>query len=231
MKDGLKVKMIIAEAALELVPHEIVGHPSVLKNAAKRRKRPAETLLDVSLHYHAMTRLRDRQKRGRPDILHLTLLELLSSPLNIEGTLELYIHTYGDYGIEINPRTKIPRNYIRFVGLMEQLLSYGRVPKNSVKPLMTARPATFEDVLRGTGSKSCILLSEDGEITSPEKICSEALVSGDPLVIGGFPHGDFREDVKALSRKTYAVYHRPLDAWVVASRLAYACEKKLKILL
>ncbi len=225
-----KVVFVIAEAALELVPPEISGHPAVVKNAKRRGKKPSETLLDVSLHYSAMRKLRDREKRGRPDILHITLLNLLSSPLNLEGLMEIYVHTYGDYVVAIDPSIKLPRNYLRFVGLMEQLLTLGRIPPKSDSPLMKAYPSTFRNFIRDAGFESCILLDEGGELASPEYICKEALRKGAPVIIGGFPHGKFSEEVSALCTSSYSIYHRPLDAWVVASRLASGCEKTLKIL-
>ncbi|MEM4586704.1 MAG: 16S rRNA methyltransferase, partial [Desulfurococcaceae archaeon] len=118
-----KLHIALVESALETVPKEIIDHPAVVKNARRRGKKPWEVLLDVSLHYHAMKNLKDWFKRGRPDIVHVTLLEALESPLNRSGLLEIYIHTYGDYVLFIDPETRIPRNYNRFVGLIEQVFA------------------------------------------------------------------------------------------------------------
>lgn len=225
------MKVILAEAAIELVPPEIARHPAIKKSAARRNKKPTNMLLDISLHYHAMRKLREKEKRGRPDILHVSLLELLSSPLNIEGKLRTYVHTYGDYGIIIDPSTRIPRNYNRFVGLIEQLLSEGKVPPDSDKPLMTAFPATFETLLKTINAKATIILSEDGKLESPENICKHSLERDLPIVIGAFPHGNFSQEVIATAEEIYSIYHKPLDAWVVASRIIYACEKLLGILI
>ncbi|MEM4684334.1 MAG: 16S rRNA methyltransferase, partial [Thermosphaera sp.] len=64
-----KLRIVILEAGLELVPKSIANHPSILKNAARRGKKPSEVLLDVSIHYPAMKKLPDKLKRGRPDIV------------------------------------------------------------------------------------------------------------------------------------------------------------------
>ena len=93
------IRLILAESSIELVPRDIIGHPSVLKTAKRRGKKPTEILLDISLHYHAMKKLRDRHKRGRPDIVHVSLLEALSSPLNLEGKLEVIVHTISDLSL------------------------------------------------------------------------------------------------------------------------------------
>ncbi|HID51049.1 MAG TPA: 16S rRNA methyltransferase, partial [Anaerolineae bacterium] len=40
MKRRGRLKLVLAEAALELVPRELWGHPSVYKSARKRGKSP-----------------------------------------------------------------------------------------------------------------------------------------------------------------------------------------------
>ncbi len=223
------IKVILAESALELVPREIASHPAVINTARRRGKSPNEILLDTSLHYHAMKKLRERHKRGRPDIIHVTLLELLSSPLNLEGKLEVIIHTINDYVIRVDPTTRIPRNYNRFVGLIEQLFKEGKVPPNSPKPLMEVVAMSFSGLMKELGTDSIILLEEVGELVSTEEVCRVAIEESLPIVIGGFPHGDFSPEVKAYAKYSYSIYHKPLDTWVVASRVVSACEKILKI--
>ena len=46
------------------------------------------------------------------------LLTLLDSPLNKAGRLKVYVHTRKNVLIEINPRTRIPRTFKRYSGLM-----------------------------------------------------------------------------------------------------------------
>ncbi|MFN3268752.1 MAG: 16S rRNA methyltransferase [Zestosphaera sp.] len=225
------VKIVIAEASLELVPREICNHAAVIKSAKLRNKKPTEILLDKSVHYHAMKNLPDSMKRGRPDIVHVTLLEMLSSPLNMEGKLQVFVHTYGDYVIEVNPEIRIPRNYNRFVSLIEQLFREGVVPPEARKPLLRIFPSTITSLLKKLGVPGLILLNEKGVLVSPKKICEEALKKDLPIVIGGFPHGEFSNEVVANAVATYSIYHKPLDAWVVASIIVHACEEHLKIIL
>ncbi|MEM0014436.1 MAG: 16S rRNA methyltransferase [Zestosphaera sp.] len=225
------LKVVIAEASLEPVPREICMHPAVLKNARLRGKKPTEVLLDKSIHYHAMKDLPNAGKRGRPDIVHIVLLELLSSPLNIEGRLQVFIHTCGDYVIEVSSETHIPRNYNRFVGLMEQLFISGSTPPDSEKPLLRLYPSTITNLLRKLDVPGAILLDEKGTPNSPRSVCREALNGGFPVIIGGFPHGEFSDEVVANAVATYSIYHKPLDAWAVASILVHSCEEVLKIIL
>ncbi|HDD26678.1 MAG TPA: 16S rRNA methyltransferase [Acidilobales archaeon] len=223
------INLILAESSIELVPREIWNHPVILKHARKRKKRPGEMLLDISLHYFAMRNLSMREKRGRPDIVHISLLNALSSPLNIVGKLRVYIHTLNDYVIFVNPATRIPRNYNRFVGLIEQLLIEGKVPPDADKPLMYVKPLSFRNLLRELGFDGAILLSEKGRLVKPEDICRLCVERGLPIVIGGFPHGDFSNEVKSLTVEAFSIFPKPLDTWVVVSRVIEGCERILGI--
>jgi len=115
------LSLVLVEAALELVPAEILGHPSVRRNAKRRGKRPEETLLDRSLHHYAMTGLPGQEKRGRPDILHFCLLEAMGSPLNRSGNLRVWVSTQRGRLIEVDPSTRPPRDCNRSKSLMERV--------------------------------------------------------------------------------------------------------------
>jgi len=225
-----EVVLVLAESALEMVPREIASHPSVRRWALRRGKSPLETLLDVSVHYHAMRNLPNREKRGRPDIVHVSLLEALSSPLNLEGRLRVVVHTVGDYVLFVDPRTGIPRNYMRFVGLVEQAFKYGKVPPDSEKPLIEVVALSFPKLLQELGVNGIVLLDETGTLEKPEAVCSKTLEEGLPIVIGGFQHGDFSSVVKSYAKYTYSIYRRPLDTWTVVSRVLSGCERLLEIL-
>jgi rRNA small subunit pseudouridine methyltransferase Nep1 len=225
-----KLRLALLESALELVPKEIWGHPAVSKNARRRGKKPGETLLDVSLHYHAMLKLRDREKRGRPDIVHVTLLNVLESPLNKEGFLEVYVHTYSNKVVFIDPSVRIPRNYNRFVGLMEQLLTRGKVPPGADKPLMHVEAMNIKELVEHLGVDGLILLSAEGEMKPLGEIVSEATNNNMLIGIGGFAHGTFREETLKTASRIYSIYKEPLTAWIVASRLIGKAEEILKIL-
>jgi len=73
--------LVLVEAALETVPLGILGHPSVRRNAKRRKKRTVETLLNRSLHHHAMERLKENLRRGRPDIANVCLTQQSSQLL------------------------------------------------------------------------------------------------------------------------------------------------------
>lgn len=224
------INLILLESSLELVPPEIASHPAVIKNARRRGKKPLETLLDTSLHYHAMKNLKDREKRGRPDIVHISLLNALESPLNKCGLLRIYIHTYEGHIIFIDPSTRIPRNYNRFVGLMEQLLVYGKVPPDADKPLMYVKTMRLDNLFEVINVKGLILLRERGRRAKPSEIIAEALSKNYAIGIGGFPHGDFSDNILRYSNREYSIYDESLHTWVVLSRIIVAAEDYLGIL-
>lgn len=210
--------MLLAEAELELVPKSIRGHPAVSMSAKKRGKRSGQILLDASLHHSAMQRLDDWEGRGRPDIAHSFLVLCLDSIANVEGELRVLVHTRNNELIEVDPTTRIPKNYNRFVGLMEDLFVKGAVP-NKENPLLTMRGgATIEDVIRGTGVESVLALSVDGRRMELDELFGE--LGGDVLcVVGGFPKGDFKGKVYELCTHKVSIHGETLKVWTVTSEI------------
>src|SRR4051812_38012604 len=117
------ISLVIAEAAIESVPTQLIDHPSVKNHAQRQGRPPTEILLDRSYHHSAMihSNLKSGWKRGRPDIVHFALMEALSTPLFIEGRLNVYLHTINDKLISIGENLRIPKSYFRFEALMIDL--------------------------------------------------------------------------------------------------------------
>jgi len=219
----------IVEAALELVPEDIAGHPAVVAAARARGRPPEQTLLDESLHHPAMENLPDRGKRGRPDIVHRCLLSALDSVLNREGHLALFLHTYNDQIVEVNPKTRLPRRFTRFVGLMEQLLQAKRVPPRG-PPLLRLRGRSLAVHLRQIEPSRIFLLAEDGDPTPPGELADQLASESLPLVlVGGFAHGDFTSTTRQLADKIVRLDPDPLPASTAISMVIHALETKLKL--
>jgi len=217
--------LVLLETALELVPPAIASHPSVIKSAKRRGKSPSEILLDVSLHYHAMKNLEKRHKRGRPDIAHISLLEALESPLNKANYLKIAIHTIEGHAIFIDPSTRIPRNYNRFIGLVEQLFREGKIPPKSSKPLIYIKTTTLIRLLEELGAQGLILLREVCEKKPLGEIVKTAIIEKMAIGIGGFPHGDFDESTIAHANLCYSIYEKPLTTFIVVSRVISSAER------
>jgi len=223
-----RLHLLLAEAGLELVPRELWSHPAVRATARRRMKRPGEILLDVSLHMLAMSGLRDREKRGRPDIVHFCTLLALGSLLNRAGLLEVHIHTYGGKVIGVAPHVRLPRNYNRFVGLMEQLLLEGRVPPSSKEPLLWVEEGGLEDLLKRASPSRVFLLSEKGSLRTAKALAEELVREEEPMaVIGCFQAGDFRDALYEIADEVVSISKATLDAWVVTAKLLCSIEDVL----
>jgi len=224
-----KLVVVVVEAAIELVPEELWDHPSVRAYAARRGKKPGEILLDRSYHHAAMKRIPEAEKRGRPDITHFTLLEVLGSPLNKRGLVEVYVQARSGHIIWVNPETRLPRVYERFKGLIEKLYKVPVVEADG-KVLLRLEEASLEDLLERLNPDLRILLSERGELMKWSKLGELITSARKPLImIGGFPHGDFRRSVYQLADKVVSIWPEALDAWIIASRVISIVENALKL--
>ncbi len=214
--------LILADSELEIVPKEIQGHPSVVKHAKLRKKRPSNLLLDATYHHQAIRSKygEEAERRGRPDIVHFFLMNAQESILNQEGKLRVYVHTRNNDVIFIKPETRLPKSYPRFIGLMENLFHNGAVP-NVDEPLMWIEKMSLQSLVERIGARS-VVLSENGrkvalrEYEIPEDVT---------IIIGGFPHGDFLSNV-SFAEEIISIYDGTLMAWVAAYEIIGAYERK-----
>ncbi|MCD6261004.1 MAG: 16S rRNA methyltransferase [Thaumarchaeota archaeon] len=224
-----KLILVIVEAAVELVPEEIRGHPSVRAEARRRGKRVDEILLDRSYHHAAMKDLPENWKRGRPDITHFTLLEALGSPLNRLGLLETYVQLRDGHVIWINPETRLPRVYERFKGLIEKLYMEP-VVKVDEKILLKMERKALKNLIDELRPDLKILLSEDGEEVGWKELGELIISHQKPMImVGGFPRGDFSPETKKHADKIVRIWPTPLEAWTVTSRILCIIEQNLNI--
>jgi len=218
-----RLRIVLLESPLELVPEPLWGHPQVRRSAERYGIGIEDLLLDKSLHYNAMAVLPQKWKRGRPDIVHVTLLNILDSPLAERGLIEVYVHVYDGRVFRVEPHTRLPKNYERFKGLMAQLLREGRVPPGG-DPLIYKAYDSLAGLVEEYGR--LILLWERGEPASPPMVAARGLATGAPLGIGMFPRGDFRRSTLRKAGEYYSLYRgTPLKAWTVASRILAALEE------
>jgi len=217
--------LILAESALETIPKGLWGHPSIRRHSKRRGKHPQFLLLDRSYHHTAMKNLEEGEKRGRPDIIHFALLEALGSPLNKEGLLQTYVHTFHDCVITVNPEARLPRNYLRFVGLVEQLFESGRVPLTGPALLKLERK-TLPQLLHEIKPSHVTAFSRKGKSQLLEEAVSKLSEKEKPaVVIGGFPRGHFSETTIRLTKEVVCIDPEMLEAWTVTSRVIYEYER------
>ncbi|MFX1577817.1 MAG: 16S rRNA methyltransferase [Promethearchaeota archaeon] len=219
----------LIQTALELIPAHLVNHPIVLDNAHSRGKAPQDLLLDERLHAKAFATVPDAKKRGRPDIVHRSLLVALDSVLAKEGQLELFIHTYGGDIIQVKAGTRLPRRISRFIGLMEQLLVNKRVPLRG-EPLLQIVPGTLETFLSELNPSRIILLSEKGEPTTPSQLAQVLIKESRPVVlVGGFAHGDPTEDLLHMVDQQVSFDPETLATSTIIGMLIHSMEHVLDL--
>jgi len=212
---------VLVESALELVPKEIRKHTAVANDAKRRGKDASEILLDRSFHHSAMAKLSDSEKRGRPDLVHTTLLSVTGTPLYAEGLIKAFVHTYDGLVLEVAEKTRIPKNYLRFRGLMEETLA--ERPKQG---LIKVHSMGVKELVRMVSSGGVFGLSVQGKMMTPEELAKMVTASKNPTVIvGGFPHGHFSPETLSVTDQLVRIHAKPLEAHVVASRVIYEVEK------
>jgi len=223
------LNLILTESALETIPEKLWKHPSIQKYAKLRRKHPRFLMLDRSYHHRAMKSLEQNAKRGRPDIVHFALLEALGSPLNKERLLQVYVHTFNDYVITVNPKTRLPRNYSRFVSLIEQLFEYGRIPPQQTEnALLLLKRKTLPQLIREIKPSYVMAFSRTGKPYTLEEAISKLSRENKPVVIvGGFPHGHFSNITARLANDVVSIDPEMLETWTVTSRIIYEYERAI----
>lgn len=219
------LSLVIAESALELVPKEMQRHNSVTASARRFNKKPSEILLDVSWHFAAMKGIKNEIKRGRPDLVHFSLLEACSIPLYFEDKLNVFVHTIDDKVISVGKNVRLPKSYHRFTGLVEKLYTTKEIKENN-NTLLTLKDMSLGDLIRKIDPEQTIALSSKGVKSSYQKLAEE-IDSSTCLVIGGFSKGQFFDKNKEYFDKTIAVDKNPLEAHIIISRVLYECEKRI----
>ena len=138
--------LILAESSLETIPSELQNHPSVTSYCKRYRKKSNEVLLDNSWHFGAMKGIENEIKRGRPDITHLALLAICSSPLYQEKKIRVFIHTINNQVITLGDQVRLPKSYHRFQGVIEKLFKEKKTVLSDSQ-LMELEDMTFEELL------------------------------------------------------------------------------------
>lgn len=219
------LSLVLAESSLELVPKELQQHNSVISQSRKLGKNPSEILLDNSWHFGAMKGIKDEIKRGRPDLVHISLLEACTIPLYYEKKIMVYVHTINDKVIFIGEDVHLPKSYHRFAGLIEKLFLEKVIQADGSK-LLEIKDMTFDQLLEEIRPKRIIGLSTQGIKSSCENVAKK-LTNDSCLVIGGFPKGNFSDKIKKRFEYLVNVNNTPLESHVVISRVLYEYEKTI----
>lgn len=219
------ISLILAESSLELVPPELQSHPSVISHAAKLGKKSSEILLDNSWHFAAMKGIQNEIKRGRPDIVHFSILEATTIPLFFENKIKLFVHTIDDKTISFGEKVHIPKSYHRFAGLIEKLFQEKSIVSNDLE-LLSLKDQSFSELIDQLKPSNIFGLSSIGKQSTFDKVIS-SLNEDSCVVIGAFQKGHFSEYTTNRFTDLLSVGNTPLESHVVVSRLLYEYEKTI----
>ncbi|NMC04112.1 MAG: 16S rRNA methyltransferase [Candidatus Lokiarchaeota archaeon] len=231
--------LVLAEAALETVPEALRAHPSVLADVKRKGTPPGKLLLDTNYHHSAMASLPGAEKRGRPDIVHFSLLAAMNTPLNaFFKKLRVCVHVMYPVEriIQVDPATRIPRSINRFEGIMGNLLSGKKQPTTGDDaPLFTIENMTLATFLSRFDPARIHAFSTTGKLRSFDDAlpaigngCSEG-DSDFAVIIGGFQGGHFEGQwmAKVPPENVHSIAPLPLDAWTVVARVVYMVEEAI----
>lgn len=214
------LSLIIAESALELVPKELQRHKLIINHARRLDRKPNEILLDRSYHHTLMLKLKNGLKRGRPDLVHISLLAVTSTPLYREKLVDLYLHTIDDKVLKLK-NVRLPRTYARFEGLIVDLFKKRRIANNDM--LIELYDMDFKALIDLVKPNYVIGLSRIGRPSTAELIAEKE----GAIVIGGFPRGHFSNTITDNINELASISKYALDTHVVCSRTVYEFEKRL----
>lgn len=220
------ISIVLAESSLELVPSELKHHASIVSHARKLGKRPSEILLDNSWHFAAMKGIGDELKRGRPDLVHFSILEATTIPLYLENKIKLYVHTVDDKVISFGENVHIPKSYHRFEGVIEKLFQDKQILTKDNDLLLKIEDKTFSSLIEEINPSKIIGFSTKGTKNSYEKIANE-IDDDSCIVFGGFQKGHFSNSVENKFTDLYSVGNESFEGHVVVARMLYEYEKTI----
>ncbi len=213
------VRILFFDSALELIPESLRDHPQIRMEWRKNvKKKNRGVLLDGGIHRPLIDSLEQAEKRGRPDIIHHSLLNIVYSPLFRNDKIQVHIHTRNDLYIRIPSNWRVPVNYNRFCGLFAQLLLKKRVPITG-EPLLTLEHCSLPQLLKRFDEFE-LYLCEEPKNSHAQRLSDIHLASPAVFLIGGFQRGETNMDIlKSKNLIPIYLYKEIKPAWVIAAKL------------
>jgi rRNA small subunit pseudouridine methyltransferase Nep1 len=150
-------------------------------------------------------------------------MSILETPLCKEGFLNVYLHLQDGRTVNVRSDVRLPRNYDRFVGLMEQLLSTGRVPPKG-DSLLHVTDRTLDKLISDIKSELSIVAINGGQKTTIEGLTNLLPTdSSVPVIVGvgAFPHGFLSDSILELFEHKLAFDEEVMMSWHVCSEVLW----------
>lgn len=200
----MTLTVLLADAEIEPLPSECI------------RNVHRAPILDSYVHRDIVHSLPQGERRGRADIAHAALALCQGSRYNQQGRMRVLLHTRGDKVIRIDPRARVPPNYLEFLDLMADLFAGAQAPGYH---LSSGDVTTLASSLR---PDPVIVLSPQGEEANLTMLMEQYLPSGVMAIIGAFPIGDYASPVYALADRVVSLGNDLLTVPTVVSELLSA---------
>lgn len=181
-------------------------------------------LLNCDDHVSLMRKHNKDPQQYRPDIIHQELMAVLDSPLNKEGKVKLYVHTEKNVLIEINPKTRLPRTFKRFSGLMVQLLHRLKIRSSDGNDVLLKVIKNPMSRHLPAGAR-CLGFSHTGTLYSPASLAA-SLPDDVPvvLVFGAMATGGIKMADHPYMQEMVSISEYPLSGVVAVNRVLGAVE-------
>jgi len=220
--------VILEEASLELVPKRFWNHESCKIVEAKFGVPPQSQILDDNFHHKIIADMSENEKRGRPDIVHFALLDIVSTPAYQSGLIRPVIHTVNGDVIIIKENVRLPRTELRFYGVMSKILRK-EAGLNEARLFDYKEAQTIGELVESLDLSRVFCLSIEGiRRDLSDLVATRANETSDyPIgwIVGGFARGHFSEEAKKLADELISISSYPLAAHVVTARLSYEIER------
>lgn len=213
--------ILLVDSELETVPGEMLNDPAIRKIAGARKKKARLMLLDSNFVHSSIDRFYPgmSSRRGRPDIFHTFLNVVMESILNRKGLLRVYIHTRNNRVISVNPETRIPKSYNRFVGLLEDLFMKGEIIAEG-KTLLKVENMSASEMIERYSTGRRVVMWPDGPLVPVRSVVEN---DDTTIIMGGFAEGDYSSDLSGAGSR-YSIFPEELTIWTVASELICSYE-------
>lgn len=225
----LKASIILEQASLEMIPEKFWKHNSCKLVEERFGTPPSMQILDDNYHHQLIPKLGEHFKRGRPDVVHFALLDITGTPAFMDNLVDVYIHTINNTTVKVLPGVRPPRTLQRFCGVMSKILT-GKSQEQEMRLFEVRNDQPINELVDDIDSGSVVSLTTEGISSNLSIFLRKTYdrVESVTWIIGGFSHGHFSDDVKAISSDAISISKYSLAAHVVAARLCFVTEQNIQ---
>ncbi len=155
------------------------------------------------------------------------MLSLCTAPAFYENKIKIFVHTINDEVISFNNKTRLPKSYHRFQGLIEKLFLTQKIETDD-EILMELHSSSLSQLISEIKPTKIIGLTTKGKQTTLDNLVQQ-IPDNSCIIIGGFQKGHFNQDTEKIINESFSINESSLEAHLVASRLVYEYEKTIFI--